>query len=224
LRPIPPAITCTRSTSISLATTARSTTPARCHYLPVNLGEIPDYYRRFSDRVDIAIIKTCPVDEQGWFNFSVSNLWHRAIIERAQVVIVETSRDLPYLYGKKSGVHISVVDYVIEGDDAPTPELPNPPPCAIDRAVARLIAGQIEDSACAQIGIGGMPNAVCALLLESGVRNLGVHTEMMTDGIIDLYKAGRVTGTRKQLNPGKIVMTFALGSRYLYEALNRKTC
>jgi len=90
--------------------------------------------------------------------------------------------------------------------------------------LARLIAGQIEDSACAQIGIGGMPNAVCALLLESGVRNLGVHTEMMTDGIIDLYKAGRVTGTRKQLNPGKIVMTFALGSRYLYEALNRKTC
>ena len=67
----------------------------------------------------------------------------------------------------------------------------------IDRAVARLIAAEIEDGACLQIGIGGMPNAVCALLLDSGVRDLGVHTEMLTDGIVDLYKAGRITGARK---------------------------
>ena len=193
----------------------------RCHYLPVNLGEIPDYYRRFSDPVDIIVIKTCPIDEHGYFNLSVSNLWHRAIVERARMVIVETSRDLPYLHGVQNGVHVSEVDYVIEGDDAPTPELPNPPPGEVDRAVARLIAAEIEDGACLQIGIGGMPNAVCALLLESGVREMGVHTEMMTDGIIDLYKAGRITGARKQLDPGKIVLSFALGSRDLYKTLDR---
>ena len=87
--------------------------------------------------------------------------------------------------------------------------------------MARLIAGEIEDGACLQIGIGGMPNAVCSLLLESGVRNLGVHTEMLSDGIIDLYKAGRITGSAKTLNNGKIVLSFALGSRSLYEAIDR---
>jgi acyl-CoA hydrolase len=193
----------------------------RCNYIPVNLGEIPDYYRRFMDAVDIAILKTCPMDENGYFNFSAANLWHRAVIDRAKTVIVETNRRLPYVYGEQTGVHVSEVDYIIEGDDAPAPELPNSPPCEIDRAVARLIAAEVEDGACLQIGIGGMPNAVCALLLESDVRHLGVHTEMLTDGIADLYKAGRITGSRKTLNPGKIVYTFALGSRDLYATLDR---
>ena len=89
----------------------------------------------------------------------------------------------------------------------------NPAPTDADRAVARLIASEIEDGACLQIGIGAMPNAVCSLLLESGVRNLGVHTEMLTDGIIDLYKAGIVNGSEKTLHPGKIVCSFGLGSR-----------
>jgi acyl-CoA hydrolase len=193
----------------------------RCSYLPVNLGEIPDYYRRFIEPVDLVTLKTCPIDEHGFFNLSAANLWHRAIVERARTVIVETSRGLPYVYGEETGVHVSEVDYVIEGDDAPSPELPNPPPTAVDEAVGRLIAAHIEDGDCLQIGIGGMPNAVCALLLASGVRDLGVHTEMMTDGLADLYGAGRITGARKRLNPGKIVYTFALGSRDLYATLDR---
>jgi acyl-CoA hydrolase len=193
----------------------------RCNYIPVNLGEIPDYYRRFIAPVDIVVLKTCPIDEHGYFNLSAANLWHRAVIERARLVIVETSRALPYVYGEETGVHLSEVDYVIEGDDASPPELPNPPPTEIDAAVGRRIAAEIEDGACLQIGIGGMPNAVCMLLLESGVRDLGVHTEMMIDGLAGLYKAGLVTGARKQLNPGKLVYTFALGSRDLYATLDR---
>jgi acyl-CoA hydrolase len=137
------------------------------------------------------------------------------------MVIVETTRGLPYVYGEQTGVHVSEVDYVIEGDDSPAAELPNPPPGEIDAAVGRLIAAEIDDGACLQIGIGGMPNAVCSLLVESGVRDLGVHTEMMTDGMADLYKTGRITGARKTLNPGKIVYTFALGSRDLYATLDR---
>ena len=120
------------------------------------------------------------------------------MIERARMVIVETTRGLPYVYGEQNGVHVSEVDYVIEGDDAPAPELPNPPPCEIDPAVARRIAAEIDDGDCLQIGIGGMPNAVCSLLLESGVSDLGVHTEMMTDGLADLYKAGRITGAERR--------------------------
>jgi acyl-CoA hydrolase len=193
----------------------------RCNYIPVNLGEIPDYYRRFIAPVDVVILKTCPIDEHGYFNLSAANLWHRAVVERARVVIVETSRGLPYVYGEETGVHVSEVDYVIQGDDVPAPELPNPPATEIDAAVGRRIAAEIDDGACLQIGIGGMPNAVCALLAESGVKDLGVHTEMMTDGLADLYKAGHITGARKQLNPGKAVYTFALGSRDLYATLDR---
>jgi acyl-CoA hydrolase len=193
----------------------------RCSYLPVNLGEIPDYYRRFIPPVDIVVLKTCPLDEGGYFNMSAANLWHRAIVERARTVIVETSRGLPYVYGNQTGVHVSEVDYVIEGGDEPAPELANPVPSEVDAAVGKLIAAEIDDGDCLQIGIGAMPNAVCATLLDAGGRDFGVHTEMMTDGIADLYEAGRITGARKRLDVGKSVYTFALGSRRLYSVLDR---
>ena len=192
----------------------------RCHYIPCNLGEIPDYYRRFIEPVDIVVLKTCAVDADGFFNLSVTNLWVRAITARAKLVVVEISKSLPYVHGMENGLHISEVDYVIEGDDTPTSELPNPAPCDADRAVAALIAAEVEDGACLQVGIGGMPNAVCSLLLHSGVRNLGVFTEMLTDGLIDLYKAGFITGKYKSVDPGKITFSFAVGSQSLYDAVD----
>jgi acyl-CoA hydrolase len=196
---------------------------ARMRYMPLNLGEVPDYYRRFIAPVDVVIFKCCAMDENGFFNFSAANLWHRAVLERAKIVIVEVAEGNPYVYGPDNGVHVSEVDYIIEGDDQLPTELPNPPPTDIDRAVAQYIAAEINDGDCLQIGIGGMPNAVCTLLLESGAKNLGVHTEMMTDGIGELYKAGRITGDHKQINKGKIAYTFSLGSKWLYEMLGRNT-
>lgn len=193
----------------------------RSNYLPVNLGEIPDYYRRFIDPVDIVILKARPMDAEGNFNLSAATFWLRAMIERARIVIIEETTGIPHVVGEGVSVHKDEVDYVIAGDNAPAPELPNPLPSDVDKAVARLITNEIEDGACLQIGIGGMPNAVCSLLQESSARDLGIHTEMLTDGIIDLYQAGRITGARKQLNPGKLVCTFALGSTYLYEAIDR---
>jgi acyl-CoA hydrolase len=192
-----------------------------CHYIPCNLGEISDYYRRFIDPPDIAVFKTREVDANGFFNLSAANLWHRAVAARAKIVVVELSSGLPYLYGAENGLHSSEVDYVIEGDPGFPPELPNPPPGAADRVVAQLIAAEIGDGACLQVGIGGMPNAVCSLLLESGVRNLGVHTEMLTDGVIALYKGGFISGTGKSLEPGKIVCSFAYGSQDLYRTIDR---
>ncbi len=192
-----------------------------CSYLPVNLGEIPDYYRRFIDPVDIVILKTCRMDENGFFNLSAANLWHGAIVERAKLVIIEVTDGLPYVHGHQTGIHVSEVDYIIEGDNQPAPELPNAPPSAIDRAVAGHIMAEIENGDCLQIGIGGMPNAVCTLLLESDVRDLGIHTEMMTDGIVALYKAGRITNAHKSLDPGKSTYSFALGSSDLYATLHR---
>lgn len=193
----------------------------RANYMPVNLGEVPDYYRRFLDPVDIVILKTCPMDQNGYFNFGATNLWQRAAIESARMVIVEVNQFQPYVYGDQNDLHVNEVDYIIEGDDQLPPELPNPAPTEIDRAVAHRIAAEVEDGACLQVGIGGMANAVCALLLESGVRDLGIHTEMLTDGMAELYKAGIVTGARKKLDPGKIVFSFSLGSRSTYAAAHR---
>ena len=193
----------------------------RCDYVPSNLGEIDDFYTNLIEPVDIAVIKTTPADADGNFNFSAATLWHRAILERARVVIVETCATQPWCYGTENSVHVSEVDYIISGDDTSVFELPKPALTDADRAVAGFIAAEIADGACLQIGIGGMPNAVCSLLLDSGVRNLGVHTEMLTDGIIDLYKAGLITGSAKQLDRGKIAFCFALGSKSLYDTIDR---
>ena len=192
----------------------------RQSYIPCNLGEIADYYRRFIDPPEFMVVKTAPLDANGVFNFGAANLWHGAVASRAKVVIVETDPAVPHVHGIENGLHVSQVDYVIEGGGQPLPELPNSTPTDVDRAVARLIATEIDDGACLQIGIGAMPNAVCSLLQESGVRNLGVHTEMLTDGIIDLYKAGVVTGAAKNVQRGKIVCSFGLGSKKLYETID----
>jgi acyl-CoA hydrolase len=191
------------------------------NYLPVNLGEIPDYYRRFIDPVDIVVLKTGPMDADGFFNFGPANLWHRAVVERARCVIVEESPSMPTALGLNNGVHASEVDFIIEGDHGPLPELPNPPPSEVDRAVARRVVEEIGDGSCLQIGIGVISNAACAMLREAGVRDLGVHTEMLPDGLVDLYKAGLVTGARKQIDRGKIVYSFALGAQALYETVDR---
>ena len=190
------------------------------NYIPCNLGEISDYYRRFIDPPEFMVVKTGPIDANGYFNFGPANLWHGAIASRAKVIIVEVNHAVPYVCGIDNGIHISDVDFIIDGDGQPIPELQNPAPTDADREVAKLIAGEIDDGACLQIGIGAMPNAVCSLLMESGVRDLGVHTEMLTDGIIDLYKAGVVTGARKNINPGKIVCSFGFGSRAMYDAID----
>ncbi|MEO3474931.1 acetyl-CoA hydrolase/transferase C-terminal domain-containing protein [Roseomonas sp. CAU 1739] len=190
-----------------------------CHYIPCNLGEIPDYYRRFVDRLDIAVIRTSPMDAQGWFNYGPLNLWHPAVVERAATVIIEESPHIPPVHGPQARLHRSEVDYVIAGDDAALPELPNAVATDVDRAVARLIAAEIEDGACLQVGIGGMPNAVTTLLLDSGVKDLGIHTEMLNDGLAELYRAGRVSGARKAFDQDLVTYSFALGSQALYDTV-----
>lgn len=191
-----------------------------CFHLPPNLGEINDYYRKYFEPIDIVALKVRPADANGYFNFGPTNGWLRTLVERARILIVETSTSVPYVFGKENGVHISEVDYILEGDNEPLPELKSPPISEVDRAIARKIAGEVEDGSCLQIGIGGMPNAVCSLLRDSGAKDLGVHTEMLTDGLIELYQAGVVTGARKQLDPGKVVFTFAWGTQSLYDALD----
>ena len=193
----------------------------RCNYIPMNFGEAPDYYRRFVDPIDIVCVKTAPMDEHGFFNFGGAVTYQKAMCERARTLVVEISPAMPYVYGSEESVHASEVDYAIEGDADSPVELANPAPSEVDRKVAALIAGEIEDGACLQIGVGGMPNSVCSLLKEAGVRDLGIHTEMLVDGMIDLIEAGLVTGGRKAIDRYQAVFTFAMGSRRQYEFIHR---
>jgi len=192
----------------------------RCNYIPMNFGEAPDYYRRFVDPIGVACIKTAPMDAQGYFNLGCSTTYLRAMMERARVIVVETSRAMPRVPGPDNAIHSSQVDYVIDGGSAPLAEIHSGQISAVERQVAQLIAAEIEDGACLQIGIGGMPNAVCSLLREANVRNLGIHTEMMVDGIADLIEAGIVTNSCKQIDRGQTVFSFALGSSRLYRMID----
>ena len=193
----------------------------RVAYIPMNFGEAPDYYRRFVDPIDVVCLKTTPMDEHGYFNFGAAVSYHKALCERAKLVVVEPSAAMPYVYGAEESIHASEVDYVIEGDDAPLAELVNPEPTEIDRQVGARIAAEVENGACLQIGIGGMPAAVCGLLRDAGVRDLGIHTEMFVDGMVDLIESGQVTGARKTLNRFQSVFTFGYGTRRQYQFLHR---
>jgi len=191
-----------------------------CFHIPMNFGEAPDYYRRFVE-VDVAVLKTAPMDEHGFFNFGPNITYLKALTEKARTIVVETDAAMPYVFGLENAVHLSDVDYVIEGGSEPLPELANPAPGPIDQKVAELIAGEIENGACLQIGIGAMPNAVCELLASSSIKDLGIHTEMFADAIVDLFEAGKLTGAYKEFNRYQITYTFGAGSRRQYDFVNR---
>ena len=192
-----------------------------CH-TPMNFGEAPDNYRRFIE-VDLAVLKTAPIDEHGFFNFGPSVTYHKAITEKAKTLIVETDESMPYVYGIENAVHLSDVDGVIEAPASEMPELRNPPASAVDQKVAELIAPEIPSGGCIQIGIGAMPNAVCELLAGSPITDLGVHTEMFVDSIVSLYEAGKVTGAHKATNRYQMAYTFAAGSKRMYDFLNHNS-
>jgi len=192
------------------------------HHIPMNFGEAPDNYRRFVD-VDVAVLKTAPMDEHGFFNFGPAVTYHKAISEKARTMIVETDASVPYVYGIENGVHIGDVEFVLDAGESALPELKNPPASAVDQKVAELIAPEIPSGACVQIGIGAMPNAVCELLAKAPITDLGVHTEMFVDSLVSLYAAGKVTGAHKATNRYQMTYTFAAGSKQMYDFLDRNT-
>jgi len=191
-----------------------------CWFVPILYHEVPRYYRENCD-VDVAMLATAPMNEDGYFNFSLSNSFSRAICDRAKTVILEVNSELPIcLGGREESVHISDVDLVVEADWK-VPELPAAAPSEVDQRIARRIMGEIEDGSCLQLGIGGMPNAVGSMIARSGLTDLGIHTEMFCDSMVELAEMGRVTGAKKTLDRFKVVYTFCLGTKRAYEFVNR---
>ena len=191
-----------------------------CWFVPILYHEVPRYYRENCE-VGVAMLPTAPMNQDGYFNFSLSNSFSKAICDRAKTVILEVNPALPIcLGGREEAVHISEVDFVVEAD-WDVPELPAATPSDVDQRIARLIMGEIEDGSCLQLGIGGMPNAVGSMIAQSGLKGLGIHTEMLCDSMVELAETGRVTGARKTLDRFKIVYTFCLGTKRAYDFVNQ---
>ena len=191
-------------------------------YSPIRYSELPRYYRDLENPVDIAVMQVAPMDEHGYFNFGPSASHLGAACERAKTIIVEVNQNMPRcLGGFENGVHISKVDMIIEGSNSPIAEMGGGAAATeVDHAVARQIVAQIPDGACLQLGIGGMPNAVGSLIAESDLKDLGVHTEMYVDAFVDIAKAGKINGSKKNLNKGRQVYAFAAGTKKLYDYLD----
>ena len=164
------------------------------------------------------MISVAPMDNKGFFNFSMVNCTTRAILDAADLIILEVNEHMPHVYGgQEDCIHISEVDVVVEGEHKPLAQLPVPPATEIDEKIASLLLPHIPDGATIQLGIGGMPNSVGKLMAESDLKDLGMHTELLSDGFVDLYEAGKLTNSRKTLHRGKGVFGIALGSQRLYD-------
>jgi acyl-CoA hydrolase len=193
-----------------------------CSYIPYGLGEGPRMYREWlKDEVDIGFVGVTPMDEHGYFNFGAAVTRQKASCEVAKILVVEVNQTQPWVYGGyDEAVHISEVDYIVENDKYPIREFPQPEITKADEAIAGHLVPLIEDGSTIQLGIGGIPAAIGKVLVNHGLKDLGVHSEMFNDAMLDLVDAGVINCRQKNLNPGKIVHCFAGGTRRLYEFMN----
>ncbi|MCI8873660.1 MAG: butyryl-CoA:acetate CoA-transferase [Lachnospiraceae bacterium] len=191
------------------------------YYAPLRYSELPRYYREFERSEDVAMFQAAPMDEHGFFNFGPNASHLGAMCERAKHVIVEVNQNMPRcLGGTECGVHISDVTYIVEGENPPISELGAGTATEVDQAVANLIVEEIPNGACLQLGIGGMPNAVGALIAESDLKDLGVHTEMYVDAFVDIARAGKINGMKKSIDRGRQVYAFGAGTKKMYDYMN----
>ena len=192
------------------------------YYAPIRYSELPRYYRDGAAKVNVAMFQVAPMDKHGYFNFGPNASHLGAVCEVADIIIVEVNQNMPRcLGGTETGVHISDVNYIVEGENPAIGELgAGGPATEVDKKVAELIVDQIPNGACLQLGIGGMPNAVGSLIAESDLKDLGVHTEMYVDAFVDIAKAGKITGAKKSIDRYRQVYGFGAGTKKMYDYLD----
>jgi acyl-CoA hydrolase len=186
-------------------------------YMPSNFSEMPSMIRRGQSAADVVFSVASPMDAHGYFSIGLAADYTMAAIEKARVVVLEVNPNVPFCYGN-CHVHISQVSALVESNE-PIPEVGLPKIGAVQEAIGKYVADMIEDGDTLQIGYGGIPDAVVMQLTHK--RDLGIHTEMLGDGILTLIESGAVSNSRKNQNRGRVIATFALGSKKLYQFMDR---
>ncbi|HHU92263.1 MAG TPA: acetyl-CoA hydrolase/transferase family protein [Halanaerobiaceae bacterium] len=187
----------------------------RADFTPNFFHESPALFSNYHE-INILIAAVSPMDRHGYFSFGLSVDYTKPVAEHADLVILEVNQAMPRTLGD-SFIHISEVDYLVESD-YPLPELPVSEPDEVELRIGEYVAELIEDGSTLQLGIGGIPNAITASLTDK--KDLGIHSEMLTDGMVDLVEKGVITNRMKSIHKGKIIGSFAAGTRRLYEFLD----
>ncbi len=192
------------------------------YYASIRYSELPRYYRDSACPDDVAMFQVAPMDAHGFFNFGPSASHLMAVCETSKKIIVEVNQNMPRcLGGFENGIHISQVDFIVEGENPAINQLgAGGPATDVDKAVAKLIVDEIPNGACLQLGIGGMPNAVGSMIAESDLKDLGVHTEMYVDAFVDIAKAGKINGSKKSIDRYRQAFAFGAGTQKMYDYLN----
>lgn len=185
-------------------------------YTPVFLSEIPELFLSGTLDLDVCLIQVSPPDAHGYVSYGVSVDCTIAARKRAKLVIAEVNPQMPRTLGR-SFVHISRIDHIVEVN-RPLPELGLETPSEVELAIGRNVASLVEDGATLQLGIGTIPNAILACLRDK--KELGVHSEMLSDGIVDLIESGVITNDCKTVLPGKCAVSFVMGTRRLYDFID----
>lgn len=188
----------------------------RIDYLPCFLSEIPKLFTSGQRPIDVALLHLSPPDKHGYCTLGTSVDVAKAAFHNAKIVLAQINHQMPKVHGD-GFIHINDLDGFVEVDLP----LPEPPPSALSKLeenIARNVAGLIDNGACLQVGIGSVPDAVLASL--SGHKNLGLHTEMWSDGVLKLIQKGVIDNSQKKVHAGKSVSSFVLGSRALYDFIN----
>lgn len=185
-------------------------------FTPVFFHEIPGLIRKGVFPVDVAMIMVSPPDEHGYCCTGVSSDYTMQAIESAKIVLAEVNDQMPVVFGD-TFVHVSKIDKFVESSH-PLPELGLPKIEEVELAIGRHCAELIEDGATLQLGIGAIPDAVLQSLKDK--KDLGIHSEMISDGVVDLYEAGIITNAKKSINKGKMTVTFLMGTKRLYDFVN----
>lgn len=198
----------------------------------IPIASLPSLYHEAGKNIaignikeDVLFLAATPVDDEGYLNigpvssYIVDCIQERGGTDRNLKIMVETNSKLPRVPGDNR-VHISQVDAVIEGAPEDMMAIPKMPATEVDKKIAEHIMAEMVDGACLQLGIGGMPNYVGSMLVDSDFKDLGCHTEMFVDAYMDLYNAGKLTNKKKSIDVGKSIFTFAMGSRKLYDWLD----
>ncbi len=186
-------------------------------FIPAYFSDLPVLINRKFIPADVVFSMASPMDEQGNFSLSLGADYTMAAIRQAHAVVLEVNPNVPFANGN-CHIHISQVTALVESEE-PVKEVGLPRIGPVQQAIGKYVAEMIPDGATLQIGYGGIPDAVVMQLIDK--HDLGIHTEMVGDGIMSLVEAGVVTNRRKNYNPGKIIATFALGSKKLYQFMHR---